>query len=292
MQIENDFLAVKLHPRGAAIDNLFIRALNRNVVRTCSDRNAPHHYVNTIVGPIANRIAGGQFSIDGNSFTLDMNEGRNTLHGGQIGLSELEWDVVETGKAQCAFAIELPDGHMGFPGPSIFKAMYRLNDNSLDVELSAESERKNAFSLAPHYYFNLDGSAGIDSHLLQIHADHYLPVDEDLLPLGRTEPVAASEFDFLKQRLIAGTPLDHNFCLNGNGLRELVILEVDDLNLTIASNQCGVQIFDGRIFNREHIAIEPQGWPNAVNVSEFPSQELPAGQSYKSHNRFSFKRIP
>jgi aldose 1-epimerase len=291
MQIGNDFLEVNLHPHGAAIESLLFKVLDRNVVRVCEDRNAPCHYTNTIVGPTANRIAGGQFDIDGESFSLDQNEGQNTLHGGRSGLSELTWNVSVSSRTKCVFEIELEDGHMGFPGPSSFQAEYRLNGNAIEVELRADSVRKNAFNLAPHFYFNLDGSPSIDAHLLQIQADHYLPVDKAMLPLGKPKQVAGSDFDFLKPKPLAGINLDYNFCLKGSDLREVVSLEVGDLKLTVESNQSGVQIYDGRKLNREHMAIEPQGWPNAVNEPAFPSQEILAGQSYRSYNRFLFSEL-
>jgi aldose 1-epimerase len=291
MRIENDFLEVNLHPRGASIESLIFKVLDRNVVRVCEDRNAPCHYINTIVGPTANRIAGGQFAIDGESFSLDQNEGRNTLHGGRNGLSELTWNVSESTNTQCVFEIELGDGHMGFPGPSSFETEYRLSGNALEVELRADSARKNAFNLAPHFYFNLDGSASIDAHLLQIQADHYLPVDKALLPLGKPKQVTGSDFDFLKPKPLAGMNLDHNFCLNGSDLRVAASLEVGDLKLVIESNQSGIQIYDGQKLNREHVAIEPQGWPNAVNEPAFPSQEILASQPYRSYNRFLFNEL-
>lgn len=137
-----------------------------------------NHYTNNVIGPVANRISSGSFSIDGIRFELDKNEGTKTLHGGSHGISELDWNIVSKGENYIHFSINIEHGHMGFPGPSQFDVIYRLNLSALEVELRAISPRVNAFNLTSHCYFNLNGEGSIENHNLQILADKYLPVDD------------------------------------------------------------------------------------------------------------------
>ena len=157
----------------------------------------PNHYVNTIVGPLANRIANAQFNLQGRLINTHKNDADNTLHGGKDGLSEQYWQVIDQCDDRLSFCCTLSDGHMGFAGPSRFQAQYQLEDDGLSLRLCAECDFVNAFNLVPHWYFNLDGSPSIDAHILQLPvADYYLPCDEQMIPLSKPVPVSKTRMDF------------------------------------------------------------------------------------------------
>ena len=287
--LETGCLRANFHVRGASIARLVYKPLDRDILAVCPYRHAPHHYDNTVVGPIANRIAGACFKINEELFWLDQNEGKNCLHGGSLGLSELDWEAERISENSIAFFVATEDRHMGFPGPSQFRACYKLEDNRLLITLEAASPRTNYFNLAPHLYVNLDGSEHIGGHHLQIHADSYLPTDEEKLPVGTQQKVENTKFDFRALKKVAGHAIDHSFCLKGNGLRKVAKLQgVDGMQLQLTTDQQALQIYTRDHASRSHLAIEPQAWPNAVNEESFPSQITCPGKFYTSTSILEF----
>ncbi len=291
IRLESKNLIANFNPRGAAIETLIFKPLNRSLLRACTLHAEPNHYINTIIGPVANRIQDARFSIDDQTHELDANEGSHTLHGGSLGLSEVEWDYNLEDIKTITFARETPDAHMGFPGPSKFKTKYTLDDDRISIEIEAFSKRKNIFNLTPHLYFNLDETQTTSNHIIEINADHYLPVDKNNIPTGKIAPVEETKFDFRTPRKFNQTEIDHNFCLNGHGLRNVMKMCVSDLELSIETDQRGMQVYDARHFDRTHIALEPQGWPNSVNQSNFPSQLYLPSERYSSKIIYKFRRI-
>ena len=287
--LETDCLRAAFHARGAAIARLIYKPLDLDLLSACPDRHASCHYENTVVGPIANRIAGARFEIDGELFRLNQNEGRNCLHGGSEGLSELDWEPGEVLENSVAFSVAIEDRHMGFPGPSKFRACYALEGNRLLITLAADSPRPNYFNLAPHLYINLDGSKRIDGHRLQIRADSYLPTDGEKLPTGKQQEVKNTEFDFRAPGKITNRIIDHNFCLQGEGLREVVKLcGSGGLQLQLATDQQGLQVYTRDHAGRDYLAVEPQAWPNAVNETSFSSRVTRPGETYVSTSVLEF----
>lgn len=287
--LETDYLRAAFHERGASIARLVYKPLDRDLLSVCPDRHASCHYDNTVVGPVANRIAGARFEMDGELFQLDQNEGKNCLHGGSKGLSELDWEVEEVLENSVTFTVAIADRHMGFPGPSRFHARYVLEGNRLLITLAADSPRPNYFNLAPHLYINLGGLERIDGHHLQIHADSYLPTDGKKLPTGKQQKVRGTEFDFRAFGKITNRALDHNFCLQGDSLREVAKLRGSDgLQLQLATDQQGLQIYTRDHAGRNYLAVEPQAWPNAINETSFPSRITRPGEIYVSTSVLEF----
>jgi len=287
-KLQTKALHAEFHPRGASLTRLIYKSLSRDLVLSQSDRSAPHHYANTIVGPVANRIERACFTINGTSYKLDQNEGVHCLHGGALGLSELDWQCVEISRQSIRFHVEIEDGHMGFPGPSKFDVIYTLTDDQLSVALEATSPRVNYFNLAPHVYFNLDGRKNINNHFLQINADKYLPVSHEKIPLDAPISVEKSDFDFRQPAIINDRQIDNNFCLNEKGLNAVCNLHTHDLALTVLTDQPGLQIYTNDHAARSHLAIEPQRWPNEVRRAEGEINYTSPSQIYRSNNCFKF----
>mmetsp|Transcript_17774 Transcript_17774/g.53277 ORF Transcript_17774/g.53277 Transcript_17774/m.53277 type:complete len:421 (-) Transcript_17774:346-1608(-) len=191
----------------------------------------PVTYFGAIVGRCANRIAGGKFTIDGETFNLLKNDGDNALHGGSMGLHKRVFEVRETSTDDydgVELSYNSPDGEEGYPGNLYITVAYRLSrtSNQLSTEIRASTDAATPVNIVQHSYFNLAGhSAGdILGHTLRVvGGDHYTPVSASLAPTGEILPVAGTPFDFTSTHRIgeriAKTPggYDHNFVLFGLG---------------------------------------------------------------------------
>lgn len=274
--------------------------------------SAEGRYFGAIVGRVANRIAGGEARIDATTWQFDRNEaGQTTLHGGSSGSGQRNWRRVALEPNLVSYADYLPDGHMGFPGNLLVRVIYRLLPGpALSIEILATSTCETLCNFAQHSYFNLDGSDSIENHHLSSPASYYLPVDEQLIPLGRPARVDGTALDFrspvrLGTRLENGV-IDHNLCLAPNRLREtrpMAVLRSAGVQMLIESTEPGLQVYtgdhirpgsigiSGRTYGRNAgIALEPQCWPDAPHHADYPSILLGPGQIYKQTTILRFSR--
>lgn len=294
---------------GAAVHDLRLEGVDHPLVLGCrdaSDRLDRGIYMGAIVGRCANRIGGAGFVLDGRRHGTDPNfRGRHTLHGGAQGTHWHIW-TVEDVAADCAtLSLTLPDGAMGFPGTLSIQATFVVRDGALNLGIRAESDAPTPCNLAHHGYFNLDGSDDVRNHSLRIAADHYLPVDDDLIPLGDAAPVAGTRFDFRRSRPIGPGGYDHNFCLSDSPAAPRAVARLvgqTGISMQIETDQPGLQIYDGAHFDgvdgldgRRYgpfagVALETQGWPDAPNRPDFPDAILRPGQTYRHHTAYRFSR--
>ena len=267
-----------------------------------------------IPGRYANRIAGGKFSLDGKGYTLAVNNGPNHLHGGPTGFQNRIWDscIIPDG---VRFTYVSADGEEGYPGELTVTAEYRWTDrNRLHLTLKATTTKETIVNLTNHAYWNLRGadSGNALDHKLRINARKYLVTDENLTPTGEMADVAGTPMDFRKLKAV-GSRIRANFpaLVYGKGYdncwvvdnEEAVILKeaVSGRKLTIKTDQPGVQVYTGnwlngcpinrsgqRYMDYDGIAIEAQGFPDAPNHPEFPSQRLKAGETYQRYISFEF----
>lgn len=267
----------------------------------------PMQYFGAIVGPVANRIAGGQFVLEGQTYHLDRNEnGRTSLHSGSSGFSQRNWEFDQIGPAMCRLVLTHPDMLGGFPGPVRVATTYRLDDTgALEVEITGETDKPVFFNPAFHGYWNLSGSRDLSDHQLLIAADSYLPVDEDQIPKGPPEKVDQTPFDYRDFRDV-GQLLDHNFCLppKQRGMQLACIVKAGGLVLEVTTDQPGVQVYNGRHIDTgatrgvqalpygsmAGLAIEPQFSPNSPNRPDYPSCLLVPGQVARHRSRFAIRR--
>ena len=262
-------------------------------------------YFGAIVGPIANRIAQGQALLDGQSLKLAVNENGNALHGGPEGISQKNWQVDELESDRVIFSVQTSDGESGLPGPLEIKVSYSIqNDGALKIEMSAESEKPTFCNPAFHGYWCLNNE-GLSGHKLTIHADHFLPTNEALIPTGEIKSVDGTPYDLRQPKALpAEISLDTNFCLNGSGLREAARLETDELEMIVETDAPGLQVYDAARLNTSPvlghsgnpygghagIAMEPQVWPDAPNQPNFPSITLRPGERFSQTSFFRFIR--
>lgn len=260
-------------------------------------------YFGAVVGPVANRIAGGRFELEGAVFDLDRNEaGLTTLHGGRSGFGERNWSLADHGPTHCTLHLDHGDGEGGFPGPISVSVTYRLVEaETLDITISGLSGQETVFNPAFHGYWNLDGSDTVLSHVLWIDAGRYTPVDDRLIPTGAPAGVGGTQFDYRDPRPV-GPNLDHNFCTAAarGPLRPVAWLEAGGTRLTVETTEPGLQVYSagatpsgrwaghsGRPFPRHAgVALEPQVWPDAPNRPDFPSVRLSPGTPYTQRSLF------
>ena len=264
---------------------------------------AQMRYFSAVVGPVANRIAGGRFTLGEAVYETERNEsGVTTLHGGFSGFAERPWRVIDFGDSYCTMETSQPDGFGGFPGPINVCVTYGLTDDgALSVQISGTSEVSSVFAPAFHGYWNLSGSTDLLDHLLRISADRYLPVDERQIPTGVASDVEGTPFDYR----MAKTPdpdLDHNFCLSDvrEPLRDVAEVKAGRLSLCVQTTEPGLQVYSGGRTSSGRwpghggkpyglnagLALEPQAWPNAVNRPDFPSVRLSPGETVTQLSRF------
>jgi aldose 1-epimerase len=281
-----------------------------------SNSNSPSGaFFGAIIGRYANRIAHGSFELDGKKYSLPLNNGANTLHGGPHGLNNVVWKA-----KPIANGVELSylskDGDSGFPGNLSTVVRYTLEKGDLRMEYSATTDKDTVLNLTNHAYFNLAGQGDVLKYELTLHASHFTPVDAALIPTGERKSVESTPFDFRKasavgvridadnEQLRLGHGYDHNWVLDNNGkLAEAAELydPASGRVLKVLTDQPGIQIYTGNFLDgsirgkggkpeerRSAICLETQHFPDSPNHPDFPTTELKPGGRYHTVTVYSF----
>lgn len=305
--LQDGGLTAQVLDLGAIVQDLRLDGVAYPLVLGAPDPSAylgPARYFGAIVGRFANRIGGARFTLDGREYHTDSNfRGRHTLHGGANGTDLHLWRITAVEPASVTLGLDLPDGHMGFPGNISLTAGIALAEGALCFTLTAQTNAPTPCSLAHHGFFDLDGMGDIRRHSLRIDADHILPVDDDLIPTGDIAPVAGSRFDFRQSHQIGDSGYDHNFCLSDGPrpLRPVAWLEGESgVSMRIETTACGLQFYDGAYMRdvpglagrtygpHAGLALETQAWPDAPNHPHFPDAILRPGQTWQETTRYIF----
>ncbi|RIW37355.1 galactose mutarotase [Bacillus salacetis] len=273
-------------------------------------------FLGAVAGRAAGRIAGGEFELDGEHFKLARNNGENHLHGGIKGFNKAVWDA-EPFESGVRFRYFSPDGEEGYPGNLNAVVTYTLDDqNQLNVQYEAETDKKTIVTLTNHSYFNLSGDLKRDvlRHTLQLKSDQFLELDEGFIPTGALLDVKDTPFDFIEgreiaegtvsghpQNVLAGKGYDHPFILNTHHDEEIGLYDPESgRTLTVETDQPAVVVYSGNSLDSSSdfrgkkgerylgICLETQGYPDAVHHPEFPSTELDVNEKYLSKTVFRF----
>ncbi|HEX4121755.1 MAG TPA: aldose epimerase family protein [Verrucomicrobiae bacterium] len=277
-------------------------------------------YFGALIGRYGNRIAGGKFTLDGETYNLPINDGPNTLHGGTKGFDKRLWEAKAHKSAdgpQLILHYLSKDGEEGFPGNLDVTAVYTLtDDNALRLEYTATTDKDTVVNLTHHGYFNLAGSGDILSHVVMIPASHYTPVDATLIPTGELAPVENTPFDFRKptpigarigednEQLKFGKGYDHNWVIDKKfgdlTLMARVTEPTSGRVMEVWSTEPGLQFYSGNFLDgtligkygwvyehRDAFCMEPQHYPDSPNKPQFPTTELKPGEVY--HNLIMYK---
>ncbi len=273
---------------GATVHRLVVDG--RNVVlgyETTAEYLASTSYVGGTIGRYANRITGGRFELDGRQVLVSANDRGNHLHGGPEGFDRRSWELVEHGPQHAVLRIVSADGDQGFPGELTATARFEVGDDLVSIDLSAVTDAPTVVNLTSHAYFDLGGG-----HELSVPAQRYTPVDPTGIPAGGHAPVAGTPYDFRTARPIGDAAIDHNFVVDGTGLRPVAVLAspATGLRLEVRSDQPGLQVYTGGALGG--VALEPQRFPDSPNRPDFPSAVLRPGETYRSRIEWVFARLP
>ena len=277
----------------------------------------------SIVGRYANRIAKGKFMLDGVEYTLPLNNGPNTLHGGPAGWHSVVWNteiLKESAAPAVKFTYESPDMDQGFPGKVNVSVVYTWTDkNEIVMDYTCTTDKKTVVNVTNHAYFNLHGAGNGDilDHELVLKASYFTPVDSFMIPTGEIRPVAGTPFDFTTphkigerigenyEQLILGKGYDHNYVLDNKEEVDVTVYEpVSGRLLEVITDQPGMQLYTGNFLDGKNIGhggkplkfrsgfcLESGHYPDSPNHPDFPSTILNPGETLKTTTiyRFSVK---
>jgi aldose 1-epimerase len=242
-----------------------------------------------VIGRYANRIAGASITLNGRTYALDANDGSNTLHGGALGFDKADWQIEDAAENSVRLSHTSPDGDQGFPGRMNVTVEYAVDDASLRILYAASSDRDTVVNLTNHTYFNLCGSGDVSRQVLQIFANRYTPVNNELIPTGEFASVAATPLDFRQPRPITAFQYDNNFVLDrteeGLGRAAIAGDPVSGRVLEVLTTEPGLQLYTGK---PGAFALETQHFPDSPHHPEFPSTVLRAGERFESTTVYRF----
>jgi len=278
-------------------------------------------YFGALIGRYGNRIAGGRFQLDGQTYTLAQNNNGEHLHGGIKGFDKVFWDI---SRAQAADGQALylryvsPDGEEGYPGTLYVEVVYILtDDNELKITYKATTDKKTIVNLTQHTYFNLTGNKqDILGHELTLYADKFLPVNKTLIPTGELKPVEGTPFDFRKpvtvgariqekdEQLLIGKGYDHCWVLSSSDSLKLAATLYEPTSgrvVEVRTTEPGIQFYSGNFLDgtltgkggvvypqRFGLCLETEHFPDSPHRPAFPSVVLEPGAVYQTTTSYKF----
>lgn len=258
------------------------------------------------VGPVANRIGGGEYEIDGVKYALERNNNGNTLHSGPTGFDKVVWQVEELTDSSIRLTYTSPDGEFGFPGNRHVAMAYTLTGGGeLAITYDVTTDAPTPVNMTNHTFFNLggEGSGDVLGYTLRVAASHYTPVDGNTLPTGEIAPVEGTPYDFrtphaIGEAIEAAGGYDNNFAIDNPAGGVVTAAVVHDpasgRTVEVLTDQPGIQIYTAGSFSGEStgkyghrlrryeaIALETQKFPDAMHHDNFPPIVLRPGENYR-----------
>lgn len=328
-RIENENgMVAEVTNYGAILTSLYAPDKNGNTTDVVLGFDTAEEYFynpsffGSTIGRNANRIAKAKFELNGKTYKLEKNDGRNNLHSHFTGcFNKLLWKATALKKENAVkFSLVSPDLDQGFPGKLTAEVIYRLTeDNGIEIEYFAKSDKDTVYNPTNHTYFNLNGHASGSAmgHKLWLKASNYTPVVKGCIPTGEIAPVAGTVFDFTKKMTIGdrindddeqlklGKGYDHNYALDvkGNKVVKIATLSNDDESrvMTVYSDLPGVQFYAGNCIKKQKgkggakygkrcaVCLETQYFPDSINQKNFASPVLKAGSEFHSITKYVFE---
>lgn len=279
-------------------------------------------YFGATVGRVANRIADGNFELNGKTYSLPSNDGNNHHHGGPFGFSHRVWDIRSVSSDSVTLSLDSCDGDQGYPGNMRVTAEYTLCENALVVHHTATTDADTLCSLTNHSYFNLSGhdtGSVLDQNIL-LFAHEYTPSDAQGIPYGTIESVENTPMDLRElfpigahiqdhfQQLIQAGGYDHNYVVNGpaGSLRSaaMALSNLTGITMQVETTMPGIYLYTANYVKKGHpgkdgckygprhaFCLETQYYPDSIHHLEFPSPILKAGKKYDHTTIFTFTTL-
>ena len=323
-------MEVAISDYGATIVSIKVPDRNGKIADVVLGYDSPEGYATgtayfgATIGRYGNRIAHGQFSLDGHTYTLAKNNGENSLHGGAAPFNKVLWAAKEISSpdgaaVECSYVSK--DGDGGYPGNLSVHVTFTLTDkNEFKIEYAATTDKDTVLNLTNHSYFNLagEGSGDVLKQQMQLHASRFTPVDESLIPVGELQSVERTPFDFRNSTMIGsridndnvqlkyGRGYDHNWVIDGGDQNKLTpaAQAYDPASgrvLEVSTTEPGIQFYTGNFLDgtihgkggkvyghRGAFCLETQHFPDSPNHPEFPSTELKPGMKFDSTTIYRF----
>ncbi len=330
MTAENG-LSVSVMTFGASIQALYVPDREGKLADIVGGFDDPNTYVTdygyhgATVGRVCNRIKDGKFTLDGEEYSLAVNNGSNHLHGGPGGFSHRVWRAekaaVEGDACVLVMGLTSPDMEEGYPGTLEVKVTYTLTADALAIKWQAETDKKTIVNLTNHAHFNLGGYASGDvfGHELWMDIESYTEVEETMAPTGRNLPVAGTLFDFTAQKTIgrdfdledplikATNGYDHslNFKKREEPMASPRIRAYEPKSgrvMEVYTDQPAVQIVTGNYLRPDYapfkggvqqryyslFCLETQKMPDSINHPDFTDTVLDVGEVYEQNTVLKF----
>jgi aldose 1-epimerase len=322
-------IEIKISPFGGIIVSLKVpgrKGSLADIVLGYADLRSYVHdnlFMGGIIGRYANRMARGEFSLNGKRVRLTRNDGANHLHGGTIGFHKVLWRAKSTpnqGRNSLGLEYLSRDGEEGYPGNLTVQVLYSLDDeNDLKIEFTATTDQETVLNLTSHPYFNLAGHGAGDilRHEIALDADSFTPIDANLIPTGEIRAVLGTPFDFTRGRPIGeridendaqlhlARGYDHNWVLNRHAapLTRAAARISDPASgrlMEILTTEPGMQFYtgnsldggigkDGKVYGpRSGFCLEPQHFPDSPNHPHFPTTLLRPSEQFQSTTIYRF----
>lgn len=325
LTLDNGILTCEVITYGAALRSLYVPdrfGIRRDIVLgydTLEEYERCTAYMGAVVGRVANRISGGRFTMNGQTYALAVNDPPNHLHGGIVGFSHRVWSVVEHTPERLTLSLASPDGEEGYPGTLQVRVTYALEGSALSIRYQAITDQETPCNLTGHAYFNLDGhnAGSVTKQLLRIYAENYTPSDATNIPTGEIAPVAGTPMDFRVLRpigeqinepfhqLIQANGYDHNYAIDGEiGLPRKAAqayAPASGISMDVETTLPGLHLYTANFLGealkgkeeavygpRHAFCLETQFFPDAVNHPAFPSVILRPDRVYDHTTVFSF----
>ncbi len=314
--IANGNLKAEILDYGVTIRSLFVPDKNGNLIDvvlgydTVQEYEENDGYLGATIGRVGNRIKEGKFTLNGENYTLAVNNGPNHLHGGLKGFDKAIWKADER-ENSVVFSHFSPDGDEGYPGNLSVTVTVTLEENGISLDYAAETDKDTVINLTNHSYFNLNGKGDVLEHTLKLNADKFNAGDNDCLPTGEIASVFGTVMDFTKEKTIgfgidSSEPCvklsggyDSNFILSGSPAAVLKS-EESGIEMTVLTTEPGVQVYSANFLTprkgkngakytyRNALCLETQHFPDSIHHPEWPTCILKKGEKFESKTTYCF----